>query len=207
MIWKLLMKTTKIKMTMSTQFYKHQLSSDLFKYKIKNYFLERLWIWFTPGIKSLSFPYCKLVEPEQTYFFAHKALWVTKIWTIAWYHKHSHNAVTYLCISQTRETCSERNESHIIPHRFSDHSTLYKANFSLSFHQNFDKKAKMKLNYILIGSIAAMKSPTLITATGKTLTLNWFSSNHFRCDWCSTRGMPPSSVWGRPKTVNDKRLA
>ena len=35
-------------------------------------------------------------------------------------------------------------------------------------YQNFDKKAKMKLNYFLVGSIAAMKTPTLITATGKT---------------------------------------
>ena len=95
MIWKPLMKTTKIKMTMSTQFYKHQLPSDLFKYKIKKYFLERFWIWFSPEIKSLSFPYCKVVEPEQTYFFAHNTLLVTKIWTIAWYHKHSHNAATY----------------------------------------------------------------------------------------------------------------
>ena len=30
----------------------------------------------------------------------------------------------------------------------------------------------MKLNYLLVGSIAAMKTPTLITATGKTLVLN-----------------------------------
>ena len=81
--------------------------------------------------------------------------------------------------------------------------TLYKENFLYSFHQNFDKKAKMKLNYLLIGSIAAMKSPTLITATGKTLTLNCFWGKSFldvidvlqeECHQAVYEGVPKQSM-------------
>ena len=61
----------------------------------------------------------------------------------------------------------------------------------------------MKLNYLLVGSIAAMKSPTLITATGKTLTLNWFWGKSFldvidvlqeECHQAVYEGVPKQSM-------------
>ena len=120
---------------------------------------------------------------------------------LIWYHKHFGNRLTDECSKIWLNPVQIFGTSNIQPY--------IKTRCLVLGYQNFDKKAKMKLNYFLVGSIAAMKTPTLITATGKT-TLNGELSIPqmvFRRYWCFTRRMSPSRLRRCSKTVNDKRLA